>query len=541
VKDDSESGTNPALQNTAESCWPVLTLEDYRSLVADLPRPTGDQIDDFVCYFAGARSWYKRLPVLQPGTPFYFFVDPHAPEGPGLEVSESAARVIPASAGGGHYSWLPAGVYRRRFGPLTYQRSSEGVIWVEGRGYCSIPREVAVAGCAALTAIVYSDFRVAGPLFWMGHFTRDLLSNESPWPEESGGCKVLQRLVELNEAFVAGHQRSAVGDEIERDWGPLGEFTSLLLPERRRLWQTVRDAVVRVCLLIFGPDAEFNRRGNWPYLDQLGFPEVTRRVRDRQSHVDVSSVWQCPFCEQPVYKKEKRHEEVRTRQCENCGAVIFAAGHGSVGKVVAGAAHWFGIPFAEVDRGPQSIEPASFLAHNIDVAVGGFLTLLEEGRIAERFLMTGFRSRAWCGGLLKLPPPEGMSRRLLGLILDLQPRTLARLREVWRMSNVGLLQKADGVLSFVDLVKWLTAGRSEEDIVGSQELMGFVFLGLLDIGNDLDVTSIVLRDGRRGPLRGCLENCCTQSAPGWPPPVDGAKVWAFYRDEFVPFAESGRQ
>ena len=50
----------------------TLTLEEYLSLVSGLPRPTSQQIYNFVRFVASAHSWYKRLPYFMPGIPFIF-------------------------------------------------------------------------------------------------------------------------------------------------------------------------------------------------------------------------------------------------------------------------------------------------------------------------------------------------------------------------------------------------------------------------------------------------------------------------------------
>src|SRR5271168_1118193 len=50
----------------------------YLRSVSSLPRPTGEQIRDFVAFVAGAKSWYKHLPARPPGAPMYFYLDPNA-------------------------------------------------------------------------------------------------------------------------------------------------------------------------------------------------------------------------------------------------------------------------------------------------------------------------------------------------------------------------------------------------------------------------------------------------------------------------------
>src|SRR5262245_60615061 len=53
----------------------VLSLEEYFTLVEDVPLPTLEQRRSFVEYVCGAHSWYKHLPRFWPGLAFYFFID----------------------------------------------------------------------------------------------------------------------------------------------------------------------------------------------------------------------------------------------------------------------------------------------------------------------------------------------------------------------------------------------------------------------------------------------------------------------------------
>lgn len=57
---------------------PTCSLDDYRRIVSNLPRPSDEQIENFVQFVCTAHSWYKKLPLFPPGVPFRFFVDPAA-------------------------------------------------------------------------------------------------------------------------------------------------------------------------------------------------------------------------------------------------------------------------------------------------------------------------------------------------------------------------------------------------------------------------------------------------------------------------------
>src|SRR5262245_37733059 len=99
------------------------TLHRYRVLVASLPMPTLVQMQQFAGHVAGAHSWYKHLPLLPPGAPLQFFLDPAA----GMQlIAGSGGRVdaTPRTNRGFHYSWLPTAEYRDRFGYLAFSRSS---------------------------------------------------------------------------------------------------------------------------------------------------------------------------------------------------------------------------------------------------------------------------------------------------------------------------------------------------------------------------------------------------------------------------------
>ena len=97
---------------------PVLTVDEYRSLVQVLPVPTTSQRDAFAAFVSQAHSWYKHIPPAPPCCPFYFFLDPSA--GMQREVtSGGSVRSIVREERGFHYSWIPTKEYRARFGHLA--------------------------------------------------------------------------------------------------------------------------------------------------------------------------------------------------------------------------------------------------------------------------------------------------------------------------------------------------------------------------------------------------------------------------------------
>src|SRR5689334_22083945 len=95
----------------------VCSLPEYRRIVSALPRPSAEQVKDFVGFVSGAHSWYKHLPLLPPRTPFFFFLDPlsgydlvHRRDG-SVVHEERTENSRPF-----HYTWMLTSTYRERFG-----------------------------------------------------------------------------------------------------------------------------------------------------------------------------------------------------------------------------------------------------------------------------------------------------------------------------------------------------------------------------------------------------------------------------------------
>lgn len=53
-------------------------LARYFDLASRLPLPTHEQIEAYVKHIRKEHGWYKHLPILPPGRPFHFFLDPGA-------------------------------------------------------------------------------------------------------------------------------------------------------------------------------------------------------------------------------------------------------------------------------------------------------------------------------------------------------------------------------------------------------------------------------------------------------------------------------
>ncbi len=151
----------------------VLDLTEYRDLLRSVPRPTDEQAEAFARFVSEAHSWYKHLPLLPPGTPFRFFVDPYA--GFHQEIVKGQAVLVPSATHGFHYSSLPTRQYQTRFGHLAYacragwsvslvfddgsalkgpDTSGAGVFTPDGQ-FGGLPPEVVEAGTEYLTGVIH--------------------------------------------------------------------------------------------------------------------------------------------------------------------------------------------------------------------------------------------------------------------------------------------------------------------------------------------------------------------------------------------------
>ena len=226
--------------------FPPCELAQYRRFMASLPPPSDQQIEAFVNFVSEAHSWYKHLPLLPPGIPFRFFLDPSSgcdrvrkPDGrlTWEERTENTPRF--------HYTWMTTSDYRRRFGYLNYDAEAGTMILVPSGGNmreyaqrpvfaCSegafrIPTEVAQAGSVPLTGVVH---RVADyPWVWQR------LLPEQPdgsWPAETGGDATLKRIKE-----IARHESGQA------------QLNLLLEPERQRLQKQMREAIRAMLQLVY--------------------------------------------------------------------------------------------------------------------------------------------------------------------------------------------------------------------------------------------------------------------------------------------------
>jgi len=254
----------------------ILTLSEYRSLVATLPPPTDQQKENFSKFVSKAHSWYKHLPLCLPGVKFHFFIDPSA----GCERSVTftgKVNVTPRAKRGFHYSWIPTDEYRRNFGYLAYScragtkffnakwnlviGSSDDVATIstcEGQR-CALPPEITQAGSVRLTAVIHNWSAACAHWGFLGAYADDLT-----WPEESGGRDVLQKIIarasRINQDSLPFEERERI-NRIRVDEALISEEPELLhvdpqlyelmVPEQSRQRSEMIKAMHCVCDLIY--------------------------------------------------------------------------------------------------------------------------------------------------------------------------------------------------------------------------------------------------------------------------------------------------
>jgi hypothetical protein len=120
------------LRRLSPAALPEMSLDAYRSWIADVVPPTASQIEAFADYVAGARSWYKHLPLTPPGTVFQFYIDPHA--GVDRLVNRSGEvhlRTRTEQTTPFHYSWMTTAEYRERFGRLAFSCAAGSALFMD--------------------------------------------------------------------------------------------------------------------------------------------------------------------------------------------------------------------------------------------------------------------------------------------------------------------------------------------------------------------------------------------------------------------------
>jgi|CXWL01.1.fsa_nt_gi hypothetical protein len=252
-----------------------LALGEYISLTSSLPIPTVEQMEDFTRFVSKAHSWYKHLPLLMPGVPLYFFLDPTA----GMQRivrSDGSLTVSERVETGLHYSWIPTVEYRSRFGYLAFSKtagssvslvgssgetfisSDDGALIYDSDGghLCRLPHEVLEAGTACVSGVIHS--LAADAQIWIHQLRRTPVPE---WPAESGGADVLQKIFDRCRTILQDRSkierlsfdewRASTNSALRQDDDlpfvdlPLYE---LLTPERRRQQSQMIEAMKRVLM-----------------------------------------------------------------------------------------------------------------------------------------------------------------------------------------------------------------------------------------------------------------------------------------------------
>ena len=247
---------------------PLLTLGEYLSLISDIPLPTQEQKENFVEYVSHAHSWYKHLPINQPGAPFYFFIDKYAGYDRFLQKDEIAfleARVTE----GFHYSALPTAEYLARFGHLAYSCGYGKTVVLLSDGPVAVPRddipavpaddaslyrlptEIAEAGLTHLTAVIHSVSAQSYNLDY--RLIKKDGSGPIDWPEESGGQDTITKIILRCDVM---RQTNPKWTHVELKAAPCRiffvdpELYEILTPERLRQSSEMLKAMDRVCAVI---------------------------------------------------------------------------------------------------------------------------------------------------------------------------------------------------------------------------------------------------------------------------------------------------
>lgn len=231
--------------------YKTLTLEEYRALLVDCPRPTDDQIDAFLEYFVESYSWYKHLPLLPQRRAFSFYLDPAAGymimgemEG-NIEVREKGADsfglatvdVLQYYANWSHTSAVCSAdsIPDNRKKPIVDNFHKPHIYTLTGVAYC-LPTEILEAGFVQLDRLInlYSAQEC---------YISDLLGEGIDWSNEVGGNDLLERI--RNRLRVI--EREGIINNI-----PDPELLNLVTPIMELQVAEIKTALYKVRALIDG-------------------------------------------------------------------------------------------------------------------------------------------------------------------------------------------------------------------------------------------------------------------------------------------------
>jgi hypothetical protein len=207
---------------------PFADERNYLRSIAGLPSPTAPQIKNFVSYVAGAKSWYKHLPVHPPGAPMNFYLDPNA----GRDrlrrcVHQVIYRDRTQDTQRLHYSWMTTAEYRQRFGYLAFCCPTSTGIWTD---------EMLEDGMATL------DPNVTAPLI---EGEPGQLRRVPETVLEAGKCFLTRSVHALTDAASLGRRdnrskgqlNAMIGKQREQDHGGMKVATETMLGYVSRIKQ----------------------------------------------------------------------------------------------------------------------------------------------------------------------------------------------------------------------------------------------------------------------------------------------------------------
>jgi hypothetical protein len=208
---------------------PWCTLSQYREIVRDCPRPSNAQIENYVLAASEDHSWYKHLPLVPPGVPWWFFVDPMSGFDRTLKDGGRAEHVEVKADAENLGRRAPTSEYRSRFGHLACVTTGWGGFLPDGKPRVrfgdrdrvfNIPDEIAEAGRVEVTAVIHPA--TAQPWVWRRMFGK------------TGGDETLREII--------SHSERALKDRGMTD-GIDDRLVALLAPEWRRQHEAMKDAI----------------------------------------------------------------------------------------------------------------------------------------------------------------------------------------------------------------------------------------------------------------------------------------------------------
>lgn len=235
----------------------AMTLDRYLELASRLPLPTREQVEAFAAHIRHAHSWYKHLPILPPGRPFHFYLDPGAGMTRVVREDGQLGVVGRTDETRYHYSWFSTDETRERFGFLSYGVTYPQAVVRPHELPALLDPDLGIDVTVATQALEAARVDVSGLIHPLGTNPYIILLQARhiapAWPVETGGsqqaAKVLERcraLVERQVPVLPAPQGAKIDDETRWamtscDWG----LYELLAAERQRQQDALVDAALR--------------------------------------------------------------------------------------------------------------------------------------------------------------------------------------------------------------------------------------------------------------------------------------------------------